>query len=137
MLLIKSYASPCPKTFQIFKISQQHRPYASEPSKVRFPTKLQSPTTSPNTRIFYLHPQPTTTNKHHSLVQQKSTSNHSDSTFSIRLLLGIDILVVIDRSKQFLVHLLLWIHRSLQQLQLVNEMPAMFAARLGILHEVQ
>ena len=117
-------------------ISQQHRQYGSSTSKVRFPPKLKSSTKpSPNTRIFHFHPQPTTTNKHHSLIQHMSTSNHSDSPFSIKLLLSIDILVVIDRSEQFLVHLLLRIHRTLQQLQLMNEMPAMFATRLGILHE--
>lgn len=117
---------------------QQHRQYALNTSQVRFPPKLNSSTkTSPNTRIFHFHPQPTTTNKHRSVIQHNSTSNHSDSIFSIRLLLSIDILVVIDRSEQFLVHLLLRIHRTLQQLQLMNEMPAMFAARLGILHEVQ
>lgn len=127
-----------PKDDPNLQFSQQHRQYALNTSKVRSPPKLKSSTkTSPNTRIFCFHPQPTTTNKQHSLVQQKSTSNHSDSPFSVRLLLSIDILVVIDRSEQFLVHLLFRIHRTLQQLQLMNEMPAMFAARLGILHKVQ
>jgi hypothetical protein len=120
------------------QFSQQHRRYALKASKVRFPPKLKSSAkTSPKTRIFHFHPQPTTTNKHHSVIQHQSTSNHSNSIFSIGLLLSINILVVIDRSEQFLVHLLFRVHRTLQQLQLMNEMPAMFAARLGILHEVQ
>jgi hypothetical protein len=126
-----------PKDDPNIQLSQQHRQYALNASKVRFPPKLKVLRNFRQTPEYHFHPQPTTTNKHHSVIQHKSTSNHSYRIFSIRLLLSIDILVVIDRSEQFLVHLLLRIHRTLQQLHLMNEMPAMFAARLGILHEVQ
>jgi hypothetical protein len=126
-----------PKDDPNLQLSQQHRQYALNASKVRFPPKLKVLRNLRQTPEYHFHPQPTTTNKHHSVIQHQSTSNHSNSIFSIRLLLSINILVVIDRSEQFLVHLLLRVHRTLQQLQLMNEMPAMFAARLGILHEVQ